>query len=227
MKTLHRAEQITPTQRMLNMWAIVLIMWAFYRAHFKTELPMWVDEFVAKPLIFITPLWYYIQKYEHHHNVLTALSFKLKGLKWDIVIGLLVGAIFFIGGASANYMKYQTIFPKNPIYLGHYNMFLLIAVAIASAITEEILMRGFVLKRLYEESKQIFRSAFFVSFLFFFLHIPILFTSKDITGYTILQVMATDLALSLCVSLLYLQRRNIALPIIIHVLYNLSLYLFL
>ena len=227
MKTLHTVEKITPTQRMLNMWAIVLILWAFYRAHFKTDLPMWIDEFIAKPLIFITPLYYYISKYENHHNILTALSFKLKGWKTDVLIGLLVGGIFFIGGASANYVKYHSIFPKHPIYFGNYNIFLLVAVGIGSAITEEILMRGFVLKRLYEESKQVFRSAAFVSFLFFFLHIPILFTSKDITGYTILQVMATDLALSLCVSLIYLQRKSITVPILIHVLYNIALYMFL
>ena len=52
----------TPTQKALNLWAVVLIVWAIYRAKFK--LPEWFDEFVAKPIVFVLPVYYYIQKIE-------------------------------------------------------------------------------------------------------------------------------------------------------------------
>ena len=47
------------------------------------------------------------------------------------------------------------------------------------------------------------------------------------TGTVILQVMMTDIALSVVVSVLYLQRRSLLLPIIIHAFYTFSLTFFL
>ena len=76
---------ITPTQRMLNMWAIILILWSVYRTYYGTELPIWFDEFVAKPLIFIFPLVVYIQKIEKK-AFLASIDFKLKGIKSDVSI---------------------------------------------------------------------------------------------------------------------------------------------
>ena len=100
-------------------------------------------------------------------------------------------------------------------------------IALASSFSEEILSRGFILKRLYEDSGNMISSTFIASFLFFFLHIPILFTNPNIYGVGLIQVMITDLVLSFTVSLLYLQRRNIIVPILLHAFYNLSIYLFI
>ena len=57
-------QKTSPTQKALNVWAIVLIIWALYRAKFRTDLPIWFDEFIAKPAVFILPIYYYISRYE-------------------------------------------------------------------------------------------------------------------------------------------------------------------
>ncbi|KXK10828.1 MAG: hypothetical protein UZ22_OP11002000589 [Microgenomates bacterium OLB23] len=49
-------------QRVLNVWAIVLIIWSIYRT--KLALPEWFDELIAKPLVFVLPVYYSIIKYE-------------------------------------------------------------------------------------------------------------------------------------------------------------------
>lgn len=224
--TKHYSSKITPTQRMLNAWAVVLIIWAVYRAHFKTDLPMWVDEFIAKPMIFLAPLYYYI-KNDEHKEFFSSLGFTLKHWKTDIGLSMVVGTMFLVAGAAANYFKSGTYLPADPKFLKDYPALMLVGVAFASALWEEILMRGFVLKRLYEESKKIVYPAFFNSFLFFFLHIPILFTSANITGYLILQVLAMDIVLSLMISFLFLYQRSVWVAILIHFFYNLSLYFFL
>ena len=54
--------KVTATQRALNLWAVILIIWSVYRAKFR--LPEWLDEFIAKPLVFILPVYYYIRKIE-------------------------------------------------------------------------------------------------------------------------------------------------------------------
>jgi membrane protease YdiL (CAAX protease family) len=99
--------------------------------------------------------------------------------------------------------------------------------ALATGISEEILSRGFVLKRLYEDSKNILTSSFFASILFFFLHVPILFTNIKLTGNLLLFFMVTDIILSLFNSFVFLIRKSLFLPIFIHALYNITLLLFI
>ncbi|PIP62592.1 hypothetical protein COW98_03175, partial [Candidatus Roizmanbacteria bacterium CG22_combo_CG10-13_8_21_14_all_35_9] len=96
----------------------------------------------------------------------------------------------------------------------------IIITALATGITEEILSRGFILRKLYEESKNVLSSIFFASLLFFFLHVPILFTNIKITGNMLLMFMATDMLLSMVNGLIFLQKRSLTIPIFIHAFYN-------
>ncbi len=238
-----KKEEVTPTQRMLNTWAIVLIIWALYRHHFKEALPIWIDEFIAKPSIFLIPLYYYILRFElelvfkEHHKVRTlfsdvkaflhTLGLTLKHWRFDLGVSVLVGFVFMGIGAYANQVKYGSFFNPGSEFLKQYTPYMLITVGFASALWEEILSRGFVLKRLLEEKKHPIYAVFFNSFLYFFTHIPILFTSAQITGYLILQVLAMDIMFSLMVSTFFLYKRSTLLAILVHAFYNLSLYFFL
>jgi len=56
--------EVSSTQKMLNVWAIILIIWSFYRATFKMNLPVWFDEFIAKPMVFLFPIYWFITKLE-------------------------------------------------------------------------------------------------------------------------------------------------------------------
>lgn len=219
-------KEISKTQRMLNMWAVILIVWSVYRSQFETTLPIWLDEFVIKPAVFLIPLYYYILKYEHK-PFFTALGWKAKEWTTDLFLGLFIGGVFFFSGGLANYIKEGTVFSTDSSFMNEYALWLLVTVSIASAMTEELLSRGFVLKRLYQESKNAFSAVVYASILFFFLRIPMLFTIDGINGFIILQVMVTDLFLSLVVGTLYVTRKNILLPILVHAFYNMSLYYFL
>lgn len=211
------------TQKTLNVWAIVLILWSIYRAKFKTDLPPWFDEFIAKPVVFILPLFYYIKKFEQG-KFLEGIDLKFKNIKKDLVIGVSIGMVFFVSGIVGNIYKSQSLFNFS-LVLSTTFLFQ-VGLSLATAFSEEALSRGFVLKRLYQDSRNIFSSAFLASILFFFLHVPILFTSDKIIGYLLLRVMFTDLILSLTVSFIYLERKSIVVPILIHTFYNLSLFLF-
>jgi membrane protease YdiL (CAAX protease family) len=157
---------------------------------------------------------------------LEAVDFNWKNARVDIILGLLIGLVFFVTGAFAHYVKDQSFLPSTDKISTPLTILYFISISLASSFSEEILSRGFILKRLYEESKNMFTSTFFASFLFFFLHIPILFTDSRINGGTLLQIMFTDIVLSLAVSFIYLQRKNVILPILIHAFYNLSIYFF-
>lgn len=217
--------EVTPVQRMLNVWAIVLIIWSLYRVYFKTDLPIWFDEFIAKPLIFLAPVYYYITHYEKK-EFLKAVDLRTKNWRSGIVFGLIAGALFFVTGLIVQVVQREEV--QISFANGAPGVILFyLAISVATSISEEILSRGFVLKRLYADSKNLFKSVFFASFLFFFLHIPILMTNPEFKGVVLLQVMVTDILLSFAVSFLYLQKKSLFIPILIHAFYNLSLYLFL
>lgn len=218
-------ENVSPLQKSLNVWAIILILWSIYRANFGTSLPSWLDEFLVKPLFFILPVFWYIKKIEKKpffHQV----DLHKKTIISDMLWGVGLGVAFFIVGYMGIMLK-QGVTSVQILKLFQPQTFIIFAVAFATSVSEEILSRGFVLKRLYEESKNTVKSIAISSLLFFFLHIPILFTSQHMTGTVILQVMMTDIALSVVVSVLYLQRKSLLLPIIIHAFYTFSLTFFL
>lgn len=212
-------------QKILNLWAIILIVWSVYRAYFKTSLPIWFDEFIAKPTIFIIPVYYYITQIEKR-NFFEGINLKVHNIFQHILFGVLVGFAFFISGSLGLAFKTGDITNLFTQSISLTDALFFFIIGLMTSISEEVLTRGFVLKRLYEDSKNIFTSSFLVSILFFFMHVPILFTSDKIIGMVLLRVMFTDLILSLAVSFIFIERKNLIIPIFIHAFYSLSLYLF-
>ncbi|MCX6730815.1 MAG: hypothetical protein NTZ55_03130, partial [Candidatus Roizmanbacteria bacterium] len=100
---------VGPTQKMLNIWAVVLILWSFYRATFKMALPIWFDEFIAKPAVFLLPIYWFIVKVEKK-PFLKGLGFPKTNKIMDIVFGLGIGC-FFIATAFLTRMVKGLPFP--------------------------------------------------------------------------------------------------------------------
>ncbi|GIW64225.1 MAG: hypothetical protein KatS3mg092_0158 [Patescibacteria group bacterium] len=215
--------KITPTQRALNFWAVILIIWAFYRNYFR--MPEWFDEFIAKPLIFVLPVFYYIKNIDKK-PILESLYIHLKPkiIIKDVFNSLVIGGIFLLSAILSFYFR-EKKFVLISNFPGWEKLFLIIITALATGITEEILSRGFVLKKLYNESKNVYSTTFFSSILFFFLHVPILFTNPKITGNLLLMFMTTDLLLSMINGLIFLLQKSLVAPILIHAFYNIIIAL--
>lgn len=217
-------KNVSPLERMLNVWAIILIVWSIYRT--KLHMPVWFDEFIAKPIVFILPVYFYVKKYEKM-DFASSIWFNTKKLFSDIYIGIFIGVAFACSALMSNYLRHGTFFLGSaPFAIDSKKLALLFVIALATAISEEILSRGFILKRLYENSNNMLTSAFIASVLFFILHIPILFTNTRLSGNVLLLFMATDLILSLANSFIFLGRKSIVLPILIHAFYNVALILY-
>lgn len=214
-------KQISPTQKVLNIWALILILWSLYRVQFT--FPEWFDEFVAKPILFIGPVAWYIRKYEKKTFFSSVWIDKEKAVK-DIFLAIIVAVLFFIVAFIPIFIKTGSFpFFEKWSFTYWYGLVSFIPIILATAISEEILSRGFVLKALYEESNNIISATFIASVLFFILHIPILFTNLKLTGHTLILFMITDLILSFANSFIYIGRRSLILPILIHALYNFTL----
>lgn len=209
---------VSPTQRMLNVWAIILIIWSFYRTTFKSELPLWVDEFIAKPLVFLLPIYWYIVRSEKKH-FLRGVGFKKHAVGMDIFFGLVIGSLF-IGIAILTRITKGLAF--SPVAISPESILWVLSIIMAAA-TEQILSTGFVFKRLSDESKNVFKPLLLSALLFFFLHVPALFGADKLSGITLLQMMALNTVMSVTTSVVYLLRRNTVAPILVHALYLLSL----
>lgn len=216
-------QKITPTQKALNFWAVILIIWAFYRAYFK--MPEWFDEFVAKPLVFVLPVFYYIKNIDKKPIFESLyLHFKPKILIKDLFNSLVIGGVFLLTAFFSLYFKDKKIILINN-FPGIDKLLLIFFTSLATGITEEILSRGFILKKLYEQSKNIYSSTFFASVLFFFLHVPILFVDTRINGQMLLMFLTTDLLLSMINGIIFLWQKSLIAPILIHAFYNIVIAL--
>ncbi len=216
-------KQISPTQKVLNVWAVILIIWSLYRIQFSY--PDWFDEFIAKPIIFIGPVIWYIVKSEKKPFFSSVWLDKKKAIK-DIYLALIVGLLFFVTSFIPIFIKTGSLTFFGSDSIQYWNRFIFsLPIMIATALSEEILSRGLVLKTLYMESKNILSSTFIASILFFILHIPILFTNLMLSGYLLILFMITNLILSFANSFIYIGRRSLVLPILIHALFNLTLFL--
>ena len=210
-------QKTSPTQKALNVWAIILIIWAFYRAWFRTSLPIWFDEFIAKPIVFILPVYLYI-KYAEKRNFFSAVGLKgISGKSFVYIKLTVVGSVTFL----TMLRRYANL----PSSLSMENFVYLFVISLATGISEQILTTGFILLRLYDDSKNPFTATFFASILFFFIHVPILLTNEKIMGFMLIKVMLTDLMLSLSIGFTYLARKNLIPPILVHTFYNLSIYI--
>ena len=122
-----------------SLWGWILLVWCIYRAVFR--FPEWTDEFIAKPLVFVAPvLWYVLAKEKRN---LDSLGLTTKNIFNSIYIGLGFGLVFAIEGLMAHMMKYGK-FEVVPIAAFHTYGFFLIVISLATAFTEELLSRGFV-----------------------------------------------------------------------------------
>lgn len=209
-------------QQILNVFGIILIVWSVYR--WKLQMPEWVDEFIAKPLVFVLPVYWYIVQLEQK-SFLDSIWLRFKNIRTDVLMGIALGSVFLVSALFANILKHGSlVFPQS--FIGT-NFFWVTLMTFATATTEEILTRGFILKRFYEDSGNIYMSSFNASILFLVLHIPILFTVPELRGTLLLLFLATDFVLSLVNSFIYLDRKSLVVPILIHAFYNLAILFYM
>lgn len=209
------------TQQVLNIYGVILIIWSIYR--WKVVMPDWIDEFLFKPLVFVLPI-YWLITHSESKNFFEEIWLNTKKLGSNCMIGLGLGGVFIISALFAQYVKIGRI---DFSMIDSQNILLALAITMATALSEEILSRGYILKRFYEESNNPYTASFNASLLFLVLHIPVLFTIPELRGTLLILFLATDFILSMINSFIYLDRKSLVAPILIHALYNVAVLLYI
>lgn len=206
-----------------QVWGWTLLAWSLYRYFFK--LPETVDEFIAKPLVFLGPLLWYVVKIEKRD--LISLGLTTKNLFMNLYVGIGFGFVFALEGIAANAIKYGKI-QINPIAaFEQYGMVMLLVLSVATAVSEEILNRGFLFGRIMEKTKNLPKAALLSTLLFVLLHVPILVTSLHLQGTMLVLFFLTDFILGMANSLLYYNTKSLLAPVLVHVFWNMTVALYL
>lgn len=205
------------SQKVLNAWAVSLIIWSMYRATFGTELPLWIDEFFAKPFVFLFPAFWYISRVEKT-TFLSGFGLKSERVIYDIGIGIGVGLMFLLLGVLVRFVNGNpfSFYFDNGAIIWFFSMMM-------AGVSEQLLSTGFVFKRLYERANGVIKPILTSAVLFSFLHIPALFGVEKISGNLLLQSLILNFVLSIITSILYVMRKNSIASVIVQVLYFLSL----
>lgn len=206
-----------------QLWGWILLTWSLYRYFFK--LPEAIDEFVAKPLVFVLPVLWYVLKKEKRN--LSSLGLTGKRFFTSLYIGLGFGFVFALEGIAANAIKYGKI-QINPIAaFEQYGLVVLLILSVATAFSEELLNRGFLFGRILEKTKSLPYASLLSTVLFVLLHVPILVTTLKLQGMTLVLFFITDFILGMANSLLYYNTRSLLAPILVHIFWNMTVALYL
>ena len=212
-----------PLDSMYHVWGWIVLAWAFYRYAF--HLPEWVDEFITKPAVFVLPVLWYVQRVEKRG--LASIGLTGKNMFSSIYIGLGFGLLFAIEGIGANAIKYGKLQVAPIASFEQYGMGMLLLLSLATAVSEEILSRGFVFGRIMEAKKSLPIAAVLSTLMFTLLHVPILVTSLKLHGITLLLFFVTDMALGVINSLLYYNTGSLVAPILVHIFWNMTVAMYL
>jgi len=212
--------KVKPIKNAVLLFTFLLIFWGFYRLIF--QLPDWVEEVIIKPIIWIVPVLYLIK---NEKTNLESIGVTFKNLFPAVYISLILGSVFAIEAVVINYFKYggQLHFGAN---LGSTPLFASLGISFATAISEEIVFRGYIFTRLWKALNNEYTANFITTIGWTLIHVPItIFVNKLSPSAAIVYLFLTFI-FGFGSAFVYGRTKNISSSIILHVLWEWPIMLF-
>jgi membrane protease YdiL (CAAX protease family) len=197
----------------------LILIWAFYRFLFR--LPDQVEELVVKPIIWLVPIIWLLNK---EGAGITSLGLTFKKLFPAIYLSIGLGAIFVAEGLLTNFLKYGGFhFGAN---LGSTPFMASLGLSFITAFSEETAFRGYIFGRLLLALKSELSANIIQTILWTAIHIPIAFF---VWGYTLSQGMVylfLTAVFGLGSAFIFGRTKNITGSVLLHVLWEWPIILF-
>jgi membrane protease YdiL (CAAX protease family) len=197
----------------------LILVWAFYRFLFR--LPDQVEELVVKPILWLTPLIWLLKK---EGFGLSSLGITSKKLFPAIYLSIGLGVIFVGEGLLTNLLKYGGLnFGAN---LGTAPFTASLGLSFITAFSEETSFRGYIFSRLLIVLKNELNANIIQTLLWTLIHVPIAFF---VWGYTLSQgiiYLLLTAIFGLGSAFIFGRTKNIAGPVLLHVLWEWPIILF-
>lgn len=201
------------------LFTFLLIVWGCYRLIFK--LPDSVEEVFIKPLVWIIPVLYFVR---NERRNLESVGITFKNLFQSIYASLALGSFFVIIAVISNYIKYGKLnFGAN---LGGESILLSLLISFATAISEEVVFRGYIFSHLWEGLHDEIQANLITSLGWTIIHIPITIFVNKLDPLSAIIYLVLTFIFGVGSAFLYARTRNVASSILLHVLWEWPIMLF-
>lgn len=209
-------------KHVLALFSYIFVLWAFYR-YFPEILPMWAEELILKPLIWLPPTFFIVLKVENKQ--LSSLGLVKKNFFPSVYWGIGLGMVYALEGFLTNALKYGGIQLSQLGYIPASFLWALL-ISLATAITEELVFRGYLYNRLSQIWEKKWLANLVSSLLFVLIHLPI---GVFVLGYTpgiMLAYLALVFIYAVGSGFVFARTQNITSSILLHVFWSWPIILF-
>lgn len=197
----------------------LVLIWVFYRFLFK--LPDEVEETVVKPILWLVPIIYLLNK---EKLGLDSIGITFKNLFNSVYFSLGLGAIFVVEAIAANYVKYGGFnFGAN---IGNLPIMTSLGLSFATAISEEIAFRGYIFGRLLTALKNEWSANLIQTVVWTIIHIPVTFVIWKMDLMPGMIYLFLTAVFGFGSAFIYSKTKNIVGSIFLHVLWEWPIILF-
>lgn len=203
----------------LAYYAYLLVIWGFYRLLFQVPVPL--EELLIKPFIWLLPLYFLIRKENANWS---SIGVVFNNFFKVIYFVLSLGFVFSFFAVLTNYLKYNGFnFAAN---LGEVTFWGAIGLSFVTAISEEIAFRGYLLTRFLAVVKSELKANLVISSGWVLIHLPVAILDWRLESVPLLAYTGVVFLFSIGTTFVFLRTRNIAAPILLHVLWQWPIILF-
>jgi len=209
---------------LVRFYTFLLVIWGFYRVLFR--FPEWVEELILKPVIFLGPVLVMVKnEAKNWKEAIKSLGIMWKNTFAALSFGLSLGVFYLFVGRMGQFFRFGGA-ALNPYGSPIDSVLLVVVLALATAISEEVVFMGYLLPRFMKIWKDEWKSATVVAVLFAVIHLPILVFGYRFSGSLVLGQFLLTFILGFGNSVLMLRLKNIVAPIMSHALWGMAILLF-
>jgi len=200
-------------------YAYLLVVWGFYRLLFQAPVPL--EELLVKPIIWLVPLFFLIKS---EKLTLSSIGVVFNNFFKVVYSVLSLGFVFSLFALLVNYLKYGELnFAAN---IGEVTFTGALLLSFITAITEEVTFRGYLLTRLMGSIKSERTVTLVISVGWALIHLPIAILDWRLEPGSLLIYTIVVFLFSVGTTFVFLRTKNIAAPILLHVLWQWPIILF-
>lgn len=211
MRKKHREKITSP----LLLWFGISSIWFLYRA--TTMLPEWIEEIILKPLIFVGPVMLLLN-FRHSLNV-TALGLRFKPVRPILVWGMLLGTGLVIEALVVALYKGNILRTQLSVTLLVNNLL----ISSATAFSEEILYRGFLMERFWQLFKNPWSANILSATLFMLAHVGQALFVLHYQNSELFKYLGSMILLGVINGFIYYKTRSVIASGFFHTLWNFAI----
>jgi membrane protease YdiL (CAAX protease family) len=212
----------TSSKHVFALFSFIFVLWGIYR-HFPEACPLWVEELILKPLIWVGPTFWLVKKIEK--KKLTSLGLTKKNLLPSIYWGIGLGFVFAFEGLLTNIFKYRGL---HLVALDYAPLAFLgvLAISFVTAFSEEIVFRGYIFSRLWRLWKTEWLANLATSFLFALIYLPVAIFVLGYQPVVMLAYLGFVFVYGFASAFVFARTGNIISSILLHAFWSWPIILF-